>query len=135
MNRLIKVLAALVAVLALATPVAAQAPIVIEFNKAPAGPGLFVGTADEGTIAMQVTSFEERGNTARLTATLRLTGTSAGTFTAEVTGTLNNSTGRGTLNGVIISGDCAGARIHEESQLIDPATNAYVGTIRVMPAS
>ena len=136
MNRLIRIVVALVAVLALTAPVAAaQAPIVLAFEKAVAGPGYFTGTVEGGgTIEMTVTAFEVRGTTGHITATLELTETSAGTLTAVVSGPLNFATGRAVLNGAILDGDHEGAQVHEESRLVNPLTEAYVGTVQIMPA-
>ena len=142
MNRLIKVLVALVAVLALTTPVAAsQKAIVLEFEKAGQG-GYFEGELDGVTIRMTVTGFEMRGDSGHITATVEMewmSGTTPQALTAEVEGVLAFNAGRAALNGTVISGDYLGARVHEESQLVgfDPATNieTYLGTFQIMPGS
>ena len=137
MNRLIKVLVGLIAVLALTTPVAAaQAPITVEFEKAPAGDGYFIGPVEGGgTIEMWIDDRGVRGNTQHFGATVKLTGTTAGTLTAYVNGRMNLATGGAVLSGAVTDGAHLGARIYEESQLVDPATFTFVGSIRIMPAS
>lgn len=137
MNRLMSVVLALVAIAALSVPVAAaERPITVEFAKAPAGPGYFLGPVEGGgTIEMWIDDGGVRGNTQHFSAILKLTGTTAGTLTAEVSGQMNLRTGRAVLSGVITDGAYEGARVHEESQLVDPTTFAFVGTVQIMPAS
>lgn len=137
MNRLISVIVAVVAVIGLTVPVAAaQAPIIVEFEKAPGGQGYF-GVVDggPGTIEMRIDDGAVIGNTQHFSATVWLTNTSAGTLTAEVSGQINLVTGRAVLNGFVTDGAYEGARVHEESQLVNPATSAFTGTVRIMPAS
>lgn len=137
MNRLLGLIVTVVAVVGITVPVAAtQAPIILEFEKAPGGQGYF-GLVDggPGTIEMRIDDGGMRGNTQHFSATLWLTNTSAGTLTAEVSGQINLVTGRAVLSGAVTDGVYAGARVHEESQLVNPATFAFVGTVQIMPAS
>lgn len=137
MNRLISVIVAALAVVGLTVPVAAaQAPIVVEFEKSPGGQGYF-GLVDggPGTIEMRIDDGAVSGSTQHFSATVWLTDTSAGTLTAEVSGQINLITGRAVLNGVVTDGAYTGARVHEESQLVDPNSLAFIGTVRIMPAS
>jgi hypothetical protein len=118
-----------------ATVTAAQRPIVLGFEKAWAAPDYYVGTVDGGgTIEMWLSDKSVIGNTQHFDATVAVNA-SGGTFTAFVSGQINFSTGRVVLNGTVTSGWMAGARVQEESQLIDPATGSFTGTIQVMPAS
>lgn len=56
-------------------------------------------------------------------------------FTARLNGILDTEQGTVTMNGTVIEGYLAGAQVHEEGQLVDPATSGFVGTIQLMPAS
>jgi hypothetical protein len=56
-------------------------------------------------------------------------------FTARLKGTLDSETGTVTMNGTVIEGYLAGAQVHEQGQLVNPATSGFEGTIRLMPAS
>ena len=137
MNRLMSVIVAVVAIVALSVPVAAaQAPITVQFAKAPAGAGYFLGPVQGGgTIEMWIDDGGVQGNTQHFSAILKLTGTSAGTLTADVSGQMNLRTGRAVLNGVVTDGAHEGARVHEESQLVNAETFEFIGTVRIMPAS
>jgi hypothetical protein len=133
-------MAAMVATLALVTMLAApvtgaERPIVLGFEKAWSAPDYYVGTVDGGgTIEMWLSDKSVIGNTQHFDATVQVDSPS-GAFTAFVSGQINFSTGRVVLNGTITSGWLAGARVQEESQLIDLATGSFTGTIQVMPAS
>jgi hypothetical protein len=121
---------------AAAAPVtAAQRPIILDFEKAWAAPDYYVGTVDGGgTIEMWLSDKRVIGNTQYFDATVAVDA-SGGAFTAFVSGQITFSTGRVVLNGTVTSGWMAGAQVQEESQLIDPATFSFTGTIQVMPAS
>lgn len=137
MHRLIVGIGATLAlVLMIAGPAtAAERPIVLGFEKAWAAPDYYVGTVDGGgTIQMWLSNKTVIGNTQHFEATVEVDSPS-GAFTAFVSGQINFSTGRVALNGTVTSGWLAGARIHEESQLTDPATGSFNGTIQIMPAS
>ena len=56
-------------------------------------------------------------------------------FTARMDGTLDTELGTVTMNGTVIEGYLNGAQVHEEGQLVNPATSGFAGTIRLMPAS
>lgn len=137
MKRLISALGAVVAILALSAPaLAAPRPVVLEFEKSNAADGYYVGTIQGGgTLQMWLADRQVHGNTQHFTATVRVDGSSAGSFTAAVSGKINLGTGRVVLNGTVTDGDHEGARVNEQSQLVgfDPLT--FVGTIRIMPAS
>lgn len=58
--------------------------------------------------------------------------------TSRINGILNTKTGKVVMNGVVIEAEnpnLIGAQVHEEGQLIDPATSRFAGTIRIMPQS
>lgn len=142
MNRLISMVVALVAIVALTAPVAAaQRPIALDFVKSGAE-GVYAGTitsAGGGTLAMELTHSELHGNTQHFTAEVQVAGSAAGSFTAVVSGQINFSTLRVFLNGTVTDGALEGARVREESQLtgMDPVTGVltFSGTITIMPAS
>ena len=137
MNRLMTMGVAILAILAVAAPVAAaQRPVLLEFQKQWVGPGQYAGTITGGG-TIEMTLFDSRviGNTQHFSANVEVEGSSAGSFTAVVTGQINFSTGSVVLNGTGTSGSLDGARVHEESQLIDPDSGRFEGTLRVMPAS
>lgn len=135
MNRLMSIVVALVTIFLVGTPVAAaQRPIVLEFEKQWAAPNYYVGTVEGGgTIEMWLFDKSVIGNTQHFRATVEVTSPS-GSFAAAVRGQINFSTGRVVLNGTVTSGWLAGAQVQEKSQLVDPDTGRFVGTIQIMPA-
>ena len=136
MNRVMSIVMALVTILLVGTPVvAAQRPVVLEFEKQWAAPDYYVGTMEGGgTIEMRLFDKSVRGNTQHFSATVDV-GSPSGSFTAVVSGQINFSTGRVVLNGSVTSGWLAGAQVQEQSQLVDPDAGRFIGTIQIMPAS
>lgn len=137
MSRSMAIMVATLAIMAsAAAPVsAAQRPVVLEFEKAWAAPDYYVGTVDGGgTIQMWLSNKRVVGNSQHFDAHVAVDAPS-GTLTAFVSGRINFSTGRVVLNGTVTSGWMDGAQVHEESQLIDPDTGSFTGTIQIMPAS
>jgi hypothetical protein len=59
----------------------------------------------------------------------------AESFTAHLTGVLNTVTGKVVMNGTVVDGFLQDAQVHEEGQLVNAATLAFEGTIRVMPST
>jgi len=59
----------------------------------------------------------------------------AESFTAHLSGVLNNQTGKVVMNGTVVDGFLRGAQVHETGQLVDAATLRFEGSIRVMPAT
>lgn len=137
MNRLLSLVMAVVAIVALAAPVTATpAAIVLEFEKERQADGTYLGTIEGGgTLKMTVLARELIGNTMHFSASLEVDGSSAGSFTGVVRGQINLGTGRAVLNGSVTDGDLDGAQVHEESQLVALSPQTFTGTIRVMPAS
>jgi hypothetical protein len=136
MKRVMSIVMAFMAILLVGTPVAAaQRPIVLEFEKQWAAPDYYVGTVEGGgTIEMRLFDKSVIGNTQHFGATVEVNSASR-SFTALVSGQINFRTGRVVLNGSVTSGWLAGARVQEESQLVDPDTGRFIGTIQIMPAS
>ncbi len=136
MNRVMSIVVSLMTILLVGTPVAAaQGPVVLEFEKQWAAPDYYLGTVEGGgTIEMTLFDKSVIGNTQHFSATVEVNSASR-SFTALVSGQINFSTGRVVLNGSVTSGWLAGARVQEESQLVDPDTGRFIGTIQIMPAS
>lgn len=132
---LIALLAVGAVVASTGTAAASNAVIVIPFEKHWVGPGHYVGTAcDGGSIDMQLSNSSVTGDVQHFTATVQvaLPGRS---LTAVLDGSFNFSTGKTVLNGAVVDGWLAGARVHEEGRLVgfDPLT--FVGTVQLMPSS
>lgn len=135
-----KVITGMAAGLALAAAIggpatAAERPIVLEFQKAWAAENYYVGTVGGGgTIEMWLSNKSVIGNTQHFDATVAVSN-GDGSFRAFVSGQINFSTGRVVLSGNVTAGWMAGAQVLERSQLIDPATGSFTGTVTIMPAS
>lgn len=123
----------------LAAPAKASAPLYLTFEKESIDEGVWAGTVS-GDVNGDLTTF--------------LTGCTgpnpcsgdvwhvefdwvidAGdqSFTAHLSGVLNTLTGSVIMNGPVVDGFLEGAQVHEEGQLVNPATLAFEGTIQVMP--
>lgn len=138
MNRFMSIVVAIVAIVAISAPVAAadQRRIVLEFTKAAAPDGTYVGNIDGGgTIKMTLLGGVQLGATQHFSALVEIENSAAGSFTAVVRGVMNFGRGSVALNGTVTSGPLAGAQVHEESQLTDASTGAFEGSISLMPAS
>ena len=60
----------------------------------------------------------------------------AGASSAPVRLTFDKvATGPGVWHGTVVSGYLRGAQVHEEGQLVNPATIEFAGSIRLMPAT
>jgi hypothetical protein len=118
---------------------ASNEPIRLGFDKSISDPDAFIWT---GTVSGDVSG----------ALTTRLTGLSisgpiwrvrfewiidAGehSFVADLSGILNTDTGQVVMDGTVVEGWLRGAQVHEEGQLVDPATLHFVGEILIMPAS
>lgn len=136
MNRFLSMGVAILAILAMTAPVAAaQRPILLEFVKQ-GSDGVYAGTiTGGGTIEMELFDSHIEGRTQHFSATVTVVGSAAGSLTAVVSGQINFSTLSVALNGTVTSGSLEGARVHEESQLVDPRNGIFEGTLQIMPAS
>ena len=59
----------------------------------------------------------------------------AESFTAHLSGILNNRMGSVVMNGTVVDGFLQGAQVHEEGELVNAATLRFEGSITVMPAT
>src|SRR5919106_5896200 len=59
----------------------------------------------------------------------------AESFTAHLSGVLNNVTGSVVMDGTVVDGFLEGAQVHEQGHLVNAETLRFEGTIRVMPAT
>ena len=115
---------------------AASDPVLISFDKSTSGPGTWSGSVSgdvEGDLTTTLLALTDTGAIWHVTFDWVVDGDAS--FTARLSGTLNPSTGSVVMNGRVIEGDYLGAVVHEEGQLIDPATLHFQGLIRIMPAT
>lgn len=64
-----------------------------------------------------------------------VSGASATSFTARLSGILNTKTGKVVMDGTVIEGYLEGAQVHEEGVLTDATSSTFAGTIRIAPQS
>jgi hypothetical protein len=118
---------------------AAWNPVIIKFDKAIAGDGIWVGTVSgdvEGELRTELRDVRESGQIWHVEFDWIITaGDDSKSFTARLNGILNNNTGKVVMNGTVIEGWLTGARVHEEGQLIDPETLQFEGTIQINTAT
>jgi hypothetical protein len=135
----------LVAVLAMVGALAASAPVAsasnepvrLSFDKSAVAAGVW-----EGTVAGDIS-----GDLTTKLLSLRVTGSiwqvefdfiveaGSSSFTTRLSGILNTETGAVVMNGRVSEGYLLGAQVHEEGQLVDPATLRFVGTIQLFRAT
>jgi hypothetical protein len=135
----------LVAVLATVGALAASAPVAsasnepvrLSFDKSAVAAGVW-----EGTVAGDIS-----GDLTTKLLSLRVTGSiwqvefdfiveaGSSSFTTRLSGILNTETGAVVMNGRVSEGYLLGAQVHEEGQLVDPATLRFVGTIQLFRAT
>ena len=130
-------LAAATASLAASAPASAAEPVRLQFSKHAVSEGVWQG-ATSGDIAGDL---ETRLQSLRVSGPIWhvtfdwIVDAGARSFTARLDGTLNTKTGAVVMNGTVIAGYLQGAQVHEAGQLVDPATLAFAGDIRIMPAT
>ena len=138
-------LMAILAVSVLAAfPQAAQAsttrdmsPIRLQFDKQGGANGIWTGTVTgdmEGALTTQLLALTSNGPILNVSFAWIVSGGEQN-FTAVLHGTLNSLTGQVEMDGTIVEGWLAGAQVHEEGQLIDPATGRFQGMIAIFPAT
>jgi hypothetical protein len=140
-----KVLLTLAAVAALVAPAAstasaASSPVRVDFVKHWIGPGyVFQGTASgavNGGLTSQLVSLNDVSGPIYHVTFDWIISAGAQSFTARTSGTWNTLTGQVVMDGTVISsGYLSGAQVHEEGQLIDPATLTFAGFLQLMPAT
>lgn len=119
-----------------AVAAAANDPVRISFEKSTSGPGTWSGSVSgdvDGDLTTTLLSLTTTGVIWHVTFDWVVDGDAS--FTARLSGTLNTSTGHVVMDGRVIEGDYLDAVVHEEGQLVDPATLHFQGLIRIMPAT
>lgn len=128
----------LTVLLAASPAMAANDPVRISFDKSMVDPaGVWEGTVTgdvAGDLTTNLLSLEVTGAVWHVTFEWIVTAGDQ-SFVATTEGILNTTTGRVVMNGAVDSGWLQGARIHEEGQLINPATNRFQGEITILPAT
>lgn len=116
-----------------------SSPVNLTFSKQSSGPGTWQGTVGgdvEGQLTTVLTSLVESGPIWHVEFDWIIDADDdAQDFTAHLTGILNTRTGKVVMNGTVVEGWLLGAQVHEEGQLVDPATLSFEGSIRIMPAT
>ena len=120
-----------------AQPAGNMSPVRIEFDKQGGAGGIWHGAVSgdvSGDLTTQLTSAHQTGQILHVTFDWII---DAGpqSFTAELEGTLNLKTGAVEMDGTVVDGWLIGARVHEEGQLVDPATGRFQGRILIFPAT
>jgi len=140
MQTLIKAVAltALATSLLVSPAMAANDPVRLSFDKALVDPaGVWEGTVSgdvDGDLTTELLSLEVTGAIWHVTFDWIVTAGDQ-SFVATMDGILNTKTGGVVMNGTVTSGWLLGAQVHEEGQLIDPATLRFVGEITILPAT
>lgn len=130
------VLALALAMAAVAPAGASSEPVRLEFDKSSIAAGTWSGTVTgdvTGDLTTQLLELKVTGPIWHVAFDWIVDGDAE--FTARLEGTLHTGTGRVVMNGTVISGDFLGAQVHEEGQLVDPATLQFMGVIRIFPAT
>jgi hypothetical protein len=136
--------AALLAVVAAAVVASgafgSNAPVLVTFDKHVVDPVAFAfeGTAGgdvTGDLHSQLVSLSASSGPILQIAFDWTVSAGAKSFTARTEGIWNTKTGSVVMNGTVIDGYLLGAQVHEEGQLLDPATLHFAGTLQLMPAS
>jgi hypothetical protein len=119
------------------------APILMDYVKVETGPGSlnWLGSVSGdviGALETRVVGASQSGHILHI-QTKWSVDAGAESFEADLDGTLDTKTGRLLLDGAVMSGYLAGARVHDEGQLTgtDPSTSGSVfeGFLRIMPGS
>jgi len=116
-----------------------NAPVNLTFSKQSSGIGTWEGTVSgdlEGQLTTVLTDIRVSGPIWHVEFDWIVDADDdAYDFTAHLGGVLNTKTGSVVMNGTVVEGWLIGAQVHEEGQLVDPATLGFEGTIRIMPGT
>jgi hypothetical protein len=139
MRKIALVILCLGALVAVAVPAAnaSNAPVRLTFDKTATAPGVWHGTVAgdiDGNLTTELLALDVTGPIWHVTFDW-IIDAGPSSFTARLSGVLNTKTGGVVMNGTVVSGYLLGAQVHEEGQLVDPATLEFVGSIRLMPAT
>ncbi|HET6664127.1 MAG TPA: hypothetical protein VFG94_07705 [Acidimicrobiales bacterium] len=127
--------------LSFATPASASAPLRLTFEKETAGLGVWEGSVSgdvDGDLTTVLTTCTGPNACSGQIWHVEfdwIIHAGAVSFTAHLSGILNNATGAAIMNGTVVDGFLQGAQVHEEGQLVNAATLRFEGTISVMPAT
>lgn len=114
-------------------------PVELTFEKVLVGPGyVWAGSVDgdlQGGLVTELTALEISGAIWLVEFDWIVDTGDEHSFTAHLQGILNTTTGAVVMNGVVTEGWMEGAQVHEEGQLVNPATSAFQGTIQIMTRS
>jgi hypothetical protein len=143
MKRLTILILALASVAAAAGAAEAQAhrsnpkPIVVTFEKHVVDPVNFVfqgttGGKVKGTLESRLVSLSGDGAIKTVTFDWIVTANAKHkSFVARTTGTWDTTTGSVVMDGEVTQGWHRGAPVHEQGQLVDPATLTFAGEIQI----
>jgi hypothetical protein len=127
--------------LSFASPASASAPLGLTFEKESVAPGVWQGSVSgdvDGGLTTVLTSCNGPNPCSGRIWHVEfdwIIDAGPESFTAHLSGILNNVTGAVIMNGTVVDGFLQGAQVHEEGQLVNAATLAFAGTITVMPAT
>jgi hypothetical protein len=110
-------------------------PVRLEFDKQGGAGGVWNGTVTGdagGSLTTRLLSVEPAGPILKVSFAW-IVDAGEQSFTAVLHGTLNTRTGQVEMDGTIVEGWLAGARVHEAGQRVDPLTGRFQGTITIFP--
>jgi hypothetical protein len=112
-------------------------PLRLSFDKSLVAPGVWQGSVSgdiDGALTTRLLSLDVSRPIWHVTFDFTVAAGDS-SFTTRLSGVLSTETGAVVMDGTVVRGYLLAARVHEEGQLIDPATLRFVGTIRLMPAT
>ena len=119
-----------------------SSPVNLTFDKSAVASGVWNGTVGgdiQGNLATTLTGLDVSGAIWHVDFIWDIDDTDLSdgdqSFVANLSGILNTKTGGVVMNGKVTEGYLLGAQVHEEGQLINPATLHFQGSIQVMPAT
>jgi hypothetical protein len=127
--------------LSFASPASATAPLRLTFEKEAATAGVWEGSVSgdvDGGLTTMLTSCNGPNPCSGRIWHVEfdwIVAAGAESFTAHLSGILNNVTGVAIMDGTVVDGFLQGAQVHEKGQLVNAATLRFEGTITVMPAT